>query len=56
LCKAPEEMVAQRNSYYANQTKSQAEAVDNNFMRTEDGRMPLFSERKSSTSFGRGTK
>lgn len=56
LCKAPKEMVEQRNSYYANQTKSQAEAVDNNFMRTEDGRMPLFSERKSSTSFGRGTK
>ena len=56
LCKAPAEMVEQRNAYYAKQTNDQLQAVDNNFMRSEDGRMPLFSERKSSTSFGRGTK
>lgn len=56
LCKAPAEMVEQRNAYYAKQANDQLQAVDNNFMRSEDGRMPLFSERKSSTSFGRGTK
>jgi hypothetical protein len=56
LCKAPSEMVDQRNAYYAKQANDQIQAVDNNFMRSEDGRMPLFSERKSSTSFGRGTK
>jgi hypothetical protein len=54
LCKAPEEMAQQRDSYYRNVTQSQMEAVDNNFMRTSDERMPLFSERKSAVSFGKG--
>ncbi len=55
LCKTPVEFVEQRNAYYANQTQSQTEAVDNNFMRESDARMPLFRERKSSTSFGKGS-
>lgn len=55
LCKAPEEFVEQRNAYYANQTQSQTEAVDNNLMRQSDPRMPLFSERKSTSSFGKGS-
>jgi hypothetical protein len=54
LCKTPEEFVDQRNSYYAAQTQAQAQAIDNSFMRENDPRMPLFQERKSSTSFGRG--
>jgi hypothetical protein len=54
LCKAPEELRDQRNSYYNRQAESQMEAVDNSFMRTEDKRMPLFNERRSSTSFGNG--
>ena len=54
LCKAPEEFIAQRANYYAQQTQSQTEAVDNNLMRQSDPRMPLFKERKSSTSFGKG--
>jgi hypothetical protein len=53
LCKTPEEFVQQRNSFYAKQTDAQAEAVDNNLMRQSDARMPLFSERKSSSSFGK---
>ena len=53
LCKTPTEMVEQRNSYFANQTKNQTEAVDNNFMRQSDARMPLFRERKSESSFGK---
>jgi hypothetical protein len=56
LCKAPETMVRQRNAYYQRQAESQMEAVDNSFMRTNDARMPLFSEKRSTTSFGRGTK
>lgn len=56
LCKAPSEMVRQRNDYYTRQSTSQMEAVDNNFMRSEDSRMPLFNEKRSTTSFGRGTK
>jgi hypothetical protein len=55
LCKAPEEFVEQRAKYYSNQTQAQTEAVDNNLMRQSDPRMPLFKERKSSTSFGKGT-
>ncbi len=55
LCKAPEEFVEQRKNYYANQNQAQAEAVDNNLMRQSDPRMPVFKERKSSTSFGKGT-
>jgi hypothetical protein len=55
LCKTPTEMVEQRNSYYAKQTEAQTEAVDNNLMSQSDPRMPLFRERKSSSSFGKGS-
>ena len=54
LCKTPEEFVEQRNAHYAKQSEAQTEAVDNNFMRQSDARMPLFKEKKSSTSFGKG--
>ena len=47
LCKAPAEFVEQRNQYYASQTDAQAKAVDNNMMRENDPRMPLFKDRKS---------
>lgn len=56
LCKAPQEMVQQRAEWYNQQSKSQVESVDNNFMKTNDPRMPLFNERKSTTTFGRGQK
>jgi hypothetical protein len=54
LCKAPEELMKQRDDYYAQQNQAQIESVDNSFLRTEDRRMPLFNERRSSTSFGKG--
>jgi len=54
LCKAPEELVNERNAYYANQTKSQMIAVDQNLMRENDPRMPLFNERKTTVTFGKG--
>lgn len=54
LCKTPEEFVEQRNAHYNQLTQSQTEAVDNNLMRQSDPRMPIFQERKSSTSFGKG--
>lgn len=54
LCKTPEEFVSQRNAHYQNVTDSQTRAIDNSFMRDNDPRMPLFNERKSSTSFGKG--
>ena len=55
LCKTPEEFVQQRNEFYNKQSQSQTEAVDNNLMRQSDPRMPLFNERKSTTSFGKGS-
>jgi hypothetical protein len=55
LCKAPKELVNERNEYYDEQTKSQMRSVDNNFMRENDPRMPLFNERKTKVTFGNGT-
>jgi len=54
LCKTPEEFVEQRDAYYRKQTQSQTEAVDNSFMKENDSRMPLFKDKKSSTTFGKG--
>jgi hypothetical protein len=54
LCKCPIETMEERNAYYSKQTKAQAEAVDNNLMRQSDPRMPIFNDRKSTTSFGKG--
>ena len=54
LCKTPQELVDQRNKYYQNQSENQMESVDNSLMRQSDPRMPLFNERKSTTSFGKG--
>ncbi len=54
LCKTPEEFVEQRNDHYTGQANAQMVAVDNNLMRQSDPRMPLFQERKSSTTFGSG--
>ena len=54
LCKTPSEFVEDRNAYYAQQSKAQTNSVDNNFMRENDPRMPLFSDRKSKVTFGNG--
>ena len=54
LCKAPVELVDERSAYYKQQTDSQIHSVDNNLMRENDPRMPLFSDRKSKVTFGKG--
>jgi hypothetical protein len=54
LCKAPAELMKQRDGYYTQQAKAQIQSVDNNFMRLSDERMPLFNERKTTVSFGKG--
>jgi hypothetical protein len=56
LCKAPAELIKQRDDYYAKHAQSQIESADNNFMKLNDERMPLFNERKTSVSFGKGSK
>jgi len=55
LCKAPKEMVEERNAYYNEQAQAQMNSVDNNLMRENDPRMPLFNERKTKVTFGKGT-
>ncbi|MEE4292196.1 MAG: hypothetical protein V2J13_10650, partial [Cycloclasticus sp.] len=55
LCKAPDELVAERNEYYGQQANNQITSVDNNLMRENDSRMPLFNERKSTVTFGKGS-
>jgi len=54
LCRAPVEMVEERTEFYTDQASAQMNSVDNNFLRENDSRMPLFSDRKSSVSFGKG--
>jgi hypothetical protein len=60
LCKIPTERLQAKKEYFEKQAQDQMESVDNHFMRNNDARMPLFSEKKSSTSrgggFGSGTK
>jgi hypothetical protein len=55
LCKTPTEFVEQRNAYYLGQAEGQMQSVDSNLMRENDPRMPLFKERRSEVSFGRGS-
>ena len=54
LCKTPVEFTEQRNSYYRNQAEAQMQSVDNTYMRENDPRMPMFKERKSTVTFGKG--
>jgi hypothetical protein len=54
LCKRPIEFDGQELDYYAKQTKAQEDAVNNNLMRQSDSRMPLYMERKSEVTFGKG--
>ena len=55
LCKIPAEFMEQRSAYYNGQAESQMNSVDNNFMRENDPRMPLFKERSSKVTFGKGS-
>jgi len=52
LCKMPEENSKARDEYYAQQTQMQLQSVDNHYMRNEDPRMRLFTERSSQVTRG----
>ena len=54
LCKAPKELIEERSAHYDKQTQSQIQSVDNNLMRENDPRMPIFNDRKTKVSFGSG--
>ena len=55
LCRIPEEFLKQRAAYYESQNKAQVDSVDNNFLRENDPRMPLFADKKSKVTFGSGS-
>jgi hypothetical protein len=54
LCKTPVEFTVQRDAYYRKQAEAQMQSVDNTFMRENDPRMPMFKERRSEVTFGKG--
>jgi hypothetical protein len=54
LCKTPVEFTEQRDAHYRQLAGQQMDSVDNNFMRESDPRMPLFKERSTKVSFGKG--
>ena len=54
LCKTPVEFTEQRDEYYRKQAEAQMASVDNTYMRENDPRMPMFKERKSTVTFGKG--
>jgi hypothetical protein len=53
LCKAPIEQAEARQAHYEALSQQQMQSVDNNFMRENDPRMPLFSEKRSEVTFGK---
>ena len=55
LCKTPSEMVQDLNGFFQDQAVSQMRSVDHHLMRENDPRMPLFNERTTKVTFGKGT-
>lgn len=47
LCKASKEKMAARKRYYSQRARDQVEAVDNDFLRLNDSRMPVFRDKSS---------
>lgn len=55
LCRAPKEMMEQRAQHYDRLNSSQMESVDNTYLREQDARMPMFKERATKVTFGKGS-
>lgn len=54
LCKTPVDFTKQRDEYYQEQANAQMSSVDSNYMRQSDPRMPMFKERSSNVTLGKG--
>jgi hypothetical protein len=52
LCKMPTKRYIARKAYYENQARMQMQSVDTSLMKNNDPRMPLFVQRKSTTTRG----
>jgi len=56
LCKCDARTVEERNDYMREQSRTQMDAVDNNFLRENDARMPLLPpDRRTRVKFGDGS-
>ena len=56
LCKCDARTVKERNDYMREQSRTQMDAVDNNFLRENDARMPLLPpDRRTRVKFGDGS-
>jgi hypothetical protein len=54
LCKTPTEVTDDRRAYFKEQADRQMQSVDNNLMRENDPRMPLFKDHRTKVTFGTG--
>jgi len=54
LCKTPVEFTEQRDAHFRQLSEQQMNSVDNTYMRENDPRMPLFKERSTKVTFGKG--
>jgi len=55
LCKTTVENIQARQDYYSEHTRKETEAVNNQYMREQDRRMPMFNESSGKASkFGSG--
>jgi len=54
LCKAPSELMESRAQKHRDMANQQIDAIDNNLMKEEDPRVPIFRDRKTKVSFGSG--
>ena len=54
LARIPNEIVESRAEYFAEQTKTQEEAVDNNLFKEQHRSMPITVDRQSRVTFGGG--
>lgn len=50
LCKRTEELTKAHRKYLADRTRAQVQGVDNDYMREQDHRMPVFRERSTRTT------
>ena len=54
LHKVPKDVIQAKKDFVAKRTSDQSEAVDANLYRQSDPRMPIISDKKSTTTRGRG--
>ena len=56
LARIPEELVKQRQEYYANQHNEKGKAMDNDLMKEEHPSMPIDIDRQTRVTFGGSKK